>query len=63
MLSDAVTNAIVALSIATIALLAPAVAQAQDADEGGSDLLFLDYVCGEKYADTPSLSECLWRQN
>jgi len=48
---------------ALVILLVPVVAQAQDADAGGAHVLVLDYVCGNKYADTPFLSECLQRQN
>lgn len=48
---------------AAVILLVPVAAQAQDADEGGEDVLVLDYACGNKYADTPSLAKCLQRQN
>jgi hypothetical protein len=63
MSSDGISRDLAALLSALVILLVPVVAQAQDADAGGAHVLVLDYVCGNKYADTPFLSECLQRQN
>src|SRR5262245_11722242 len=54
---------LVALLSAAIILLGPAAGQAQEADEGGENVLVLGYECGSRYGDTPSLSGCLQRQN
>lgn len=55
-------NLTAVVSVAAI-LFASAIAQAQDASEGGEHLLVLSRMCGEEYADTPSLSKCLQSQN
>ena len=41
-----------------------AAAMAQEADEGGSDVLVLSRtLCGQKFGDTLGIGECLTRQN
>jgi uncharacterized protein YecT (DUF1311 family) len=45
-------------------LFASTIARAQDADEGGENLLILSTdMCGKKYADRLSLADCLARQS
>jgi hypothetical protein len=63
MSSDGISRDLAALLPAVVIFLVPVVAQAQNADEGGEHVPVLDHVCGNKYADTPSLSECRQRQN
>jgi uncharacterized protein YecT (DUF1311 family) len=43
-------------------LLTFAIAQAEELDDGGEDVLVLSIVCSNEYYDTPRISECLGRQ-
>jgi hypothetical protein len=53
-----------AVGAAVAIFLVSAIAQAQDANEGGENLLVLSTdLCGAKYTDRLSLSNCLERQN
>ena len=53
-----------ALAFAAAVLVVPVVAQGQEADEGGENVLLLSRaLCGEKYYDRPRMAECLARQN
>ena len=60
--TNAIGRHLAALLSAAIILFVPLAALAQDADEG-EHVLVPDYECGNNYADTPSLSKCLQRQN
>jgi hypothetical protein len=52
------------IAFASTVLVASTIAHAQEPDEGGESVLILSKVlCGQKYYDTPRMSECLTRQN